>query len=116
MKIIELTEVQFRNYSKLHSARNYFQTVEYAHTRSEVTYYLGYNNESDNTFKGYTETKKSEDLALTEDEKENNFRTIEALRLNFNVNEDEEEYNSEEVKKEDSKGNTKRNVHSNKSN
>ena len=58
-------------------------------------------NESDNTFKGYTETKKSEDLALTEDEKENNFRTIEALRLNFNVNEDEEEYNSEEVKKED---------------
>lgn len=58
-------------------------------------------NESDNTFKGYTETKKSEDLALTKDEKENNFRTIEALRLNFNVNEDEEEYNSEEVKKED---------------
>ena len=58
-------------------------------------------NESDNTFKGYTETKKSEDLALTEDEKENNFRTIESLRLNFNVNEDEESYNSEEVKKED---------------
>lgn len=58
-------------------------------------------NESDNTFKGYAETKKSEDLALTEDEKENNFRTIEALRLNFNVNEDEESYNSEEVKKED---------------
>ena len=58
-------------------------------------------NESDNTFKGYTETKKSEDLALTEDEKENNFRTIEALRLNFNVQEDEESYNSEEVKKED---------------
>ena len=58
-------------------------------------------NESDNTFKGYTETKKSEDLALTEDEKENNFRTIEALRLNLNVNEDEESYNSEEVKKED---------------
>ena len=58
-------------------------------------------NESDNTFKGYTETKKSEDLALTKDEKENNFRTIEALRLNFNVNEDEESYNSEEVKKED---------------
>ena len=58
-------------------------------------------NESDNTFKGYIETKKSEDLALTEDEKENNFRTIEALRLNFNVQEDEESYNSEEVKKED---------------
>ena len=58
-------------------------------------------NESDNTFKGYIETKKSEDLALTEDEKENNFRTIEALRLNFNVNEDEDSYNSEEVKKED---------------
>lgn len=58
-------------------------------------------NESNNTFKGYTETKKSEDLALTKDEKENNFRTIEALRLNFNVQEDEESYNSEDVKKED---------------
>lgn len=54
MKIIELTEVQFRNYSKLHSARNYFQTVEYAHTRSEVTYYLGYINESDNTLMAAT--------------------------------------------------------------
>ena len=54
MKIIELTEIQFRNYSKLHSARNYFQTVEYAHTRSEVTYYLGYINESDNTLMAAT--------------------------------------------------------------
>lgn len=30
MKIIELTELQFRNYSLLHSKRNYYQTVEYA--------------------------------------------------------------------------------------
>ena len=77
-------------FSKLESLNNLlFSTI-----RSAI-------NESDNTFKGYTETKKSEDLALTEDEKENIFRTIEALRLNFNVNEDEESYNSEEVKKED---------------
>ena len=26
MKIIELTETQFKNYSKFHSPRNYFQT------------------------------------------------------------------------------------------
>ena len=29
MKIIELTETQFKNYSKLHSSRNYFQTIEF---------------------------------------------------------------------------------------
>ena len=81
---------QYIKFSKLESLNDLlFSTI-----RSAI-------NESDNTFKGYTETKKSEDLALTEDEKENNFRTIEALRLNFNVNEDEESYNSEEVKKED---------------
>ena len=34
MKIIELNEVQFKNYSKLHSSRNYFQTCEYAKINS----------------------------------------------------------------------------------
>lgn len=30
MKIITLTETQFKNYSRLHSNRNYLQSVEYA--------------------------------------------------------------------------------------
>ena len=49
MKIIELTETQFKNYSKLHSSRNYYQTVEYAHSDKGTIYYLGYINENDNT-------------------------------------------------------------------
>ena len=50
MKIIELTEEQFRAYSKLHSARNYFQTVEYANLKKEYAkHYLGFINEKDNT-------------------------------------------------------------------
>ena len=49
MKIIELTEKQFKNYSKLHSSRNYYQTVEYAHSNKGTIYYLGYINENDNT-------------------------------------------------------------------
>jgi len=56
MKIIELTESQFRNYSKMHSARNYFQTVEYAKMMKD-TYkenYLGFINENDNTLMGAT--------------------------------------------------------------
>ena len=32
MKIIELTDIQFKNYAKIHSARNYMQTTEYAST------------------------------------------------------------------------------------
>ena len=39
MKIIELTETQFKNYSKLHSARSYMQTVEYAHYKEGIIYY-----------------------------------------------------------------------------
>ena len=27
MKIIELTDIQFKNYAKIHSARNYMQTT-----------------------------------------------------------------------------------------
>ena len=49
MKIIELTETQFKNYSKLHSYRNYYQNVEYAHSNKGTIYYLGYINENDNT-------------------------------------------------------------------
>ena len=50
MKIIELTETQFKNYSKLHSSRNYFQTVEYANTKPNYNIiFLGFINESDNT-------------------------------------------------------------------
>ena len=49
MKIIELTETQFKNYSKLHSSRNRYQTVEYAHSSKDTIYYLGYINENDNT-------------------------------------------------------------------
>lgn len=52
MKIIELTETQFKNYSKLHSARNYQETTEYAHYRGGVIYYLGFINESNNTLMG----------------------------------------------------------------
>ena len=47
MKIIELTETQFKNYSKLHSARSYMQTVEYAHYKKGIIYYLGFINEKD---------------------------------------------------------------------
>ncbi len=55
MKIIELSEVQFKNYSKLHSARNYFQTVEYANLKKEYNhFYLGFFNESDNTLMAAT--------------------------------------------------------------
>ena len=33
MKIIKLTETQYKNYSKLHSARNYMQSVEFANLK-----------------------------------------------------------------------------------
>ena len=54
MKIIELTETQFKNYSKLHSARSYMQTVEYAHYKEGIIYYLGFINEKDNTLMAAT--------------------------------------------------------------
>ena len=55
MKIIELTETQFKNYSKLHSSRNYFQTIEYAKIKSTYTrLLLGFINEKDNTIMGAT--------------------------------------------------------------
>ena len=44
MQIIELTETQFRNYSRLHSKKNYKQTVEYGKLKEDNGYtphYLG---------------------------------------------------------------------------
>lgn len=53
MKIIELTETQFKNYSKLHSSRNYFQTIEYANIMNNYNrLFLGFINENDNTIMG----------------------------------------------------------------
>lgn len=55
MKIIELTETQFKNYSKLHSSRNYFQTIEYSNVKSDYKkLLLGFINENDNTIMGAT--------------------------------------------------------------
>lgn len=55
MKIIELTETQFKNYSKLHSSRNYFQTIEYSKVKSDYSrLLLGFINESNNTIMGAT--------------------------------------------------------------
>jgi len=55
MKIIELTETQFKNYSKLHSSRNYFQTIEYSKVKSNYSrLLLGFINETDNTIMGAT--------------------------------------------------------------
>ena len=33
MHIIELTELQFKNYSNIHSKKNYKQSIEYAHLK-----------------------------------------------------------------------------------
>ena len=55
MKILTLTELQFRNYSKLHSSRNYFQTVEYANVNSEYNkLFLGFVSEDNDTLMGAT--------------------------------------------------------------
>lgn len=55
MKIIELTETQFKNYSKLHSSRNYFQTIEYSKIKNNYSrLLLGFLNESNNTIMGAT--------------------------------------------------------------
>ena len=50
MQIIELTEEQFRAYSRIHSARSFYQTVEYANLKKEYNkLYLGFINEEHNT-------------------------------------------------------------------
>ena len=38
MHIIELTELQFKNYSNIHSKKNYKQSVEYAKLKQENGY------------------------------------------------------------------------------
>lgn len=55
MKIIELTDIQFKNYAKIHSSRNYMQTTNYANTMKNYNrLYLGFINENDNTLMGAT--------------------------------------------------------------
>lgn len=55
MKIIELSEVQFKNYSKLHSNRNYKQTVEYANMKNNYNkLYLGFLDENSSNLMGAT--------------------------------------------------------------
>lgn len=55
MKIIELTETQFKNYSKIHSSRNYFQTIEYSKVKQNYSrLLLGFINEDNNTIMGAT--------------------------------------------------------------
>lgn len=56
MKFIELTETQFKNYSKMHSSRNYFQTVEFSKMKEKNSkvLYLGYINEQTNTLMAAT--------------------------------------------------------------
>ncbi len=55
MRIIELTELQFKNYSTLHSSRNYFQTIEYANTKPNYKQlFLGFINEKDDTLMAAT--------------------------------------------------------------
>ena len=51
MHIIELTELQFSNYSKIHSQRNFFQTIEYAKSQEIYGFkilYLGLIDNNDN--------------------------------------------------------------------
>ena len=51
MHIIELSELQFKNYSRLHSKKNYKQSVEYAKLKQDNGYtphYLGLIDEMNN--------------------------------------------------------------------
>ena len=51
MQIIELTETQFRNYSRLHSKKNYKQSIEYAAIKKNKGFnplYLGLIDNSNN--------------------------------------------------------------------
>ena len=55
MKIIELTEDQFRNYSGVHSRRNHLQTIEYARMKKEDNYeslFLGLVDDNENIIAG----------------------------------------------------------------
>ena len=51
MHIIELTELQFKNYSNIHSKKNYKQSVEYAKLKQENGYrplYVGLIDDDNN--------------------------------------------------------------------
>ena len=51
MQIISLTEIQFKNYSRIHSRRNYFQSIEFANFQKNRGYqvlYIGLLDDSDN--------------------------------------------------------------------
>lgn len=51
MKLIELTETQYRNYSRIHKEKNYCQTVEYTNLLENKKYnknYLGLIDDGDN--------------------------------------------------------------------
>lgn len=51
MKLIELTETQYRNYSRIHKEKNYCQTVEYTNLLENKKYnknYIGLIDDSDN--------------------------------------------------------------------
>ena len=53
MNIVELTELQFRNYSNIHSRKNYKQSVEYAtleETRNYSKLYLGLIDDNENVY------------------------------------------------------------------
>lgn len=55
MKIIELTEEEFRNYSAVHSRRNHLQTIEYSNMKKEDNYeslFLGLIDDNDNIIAG----------------------------------------------------------------
>lgn len=51
MKIISLTEIQFKNYSRIHSKRNYLQSVEFANMQKNNGYdtlYIGMIDDNNN--------------------------------------------------------------------
>ena len=51
MQIISLKEIKFKNYSRIHSRRNYFQSIEFANFQKNRGYqvlYIGLLDDSDN--------------------------------------------------------------------
>lgn len=55
MKIIELSEGQFREYAKIHSKKNYFQTIEYANIQEKYGFkklYVGLVDDESNLIAG----------------------------------------------------------------
>ena len=50
MKIIELTDKQYNNYAKIHSKRNYYQSVEYTKLLKGDVWYLGLVDDNNNLY------------------------------------------------------------------